>query len=99
MNEQQNNTGWIVAGVLAIVIVILLVMMWQQWDRGEQNLGAVLEEGQENLVDARAAIAQKCSGPQGTASPGCQDALDNLRDILEEFSEDLDTASTTPTAQ
>lgn len=96
MDTNRNNTGWIVSGVLAVVIAILLFMMWQQWDRGQKDLATVLDEGQENIMDSRARIAALCNGPQGTAAPACQDALDDLADILRDFRDDLDNATTTP---
>jgi hypothetical protein len=95
MDTNRTNTGWIVSGVLAVVIVILLLMMWQQWDADQRDLNTVLDEGQENIMDSRARIALLCNGPEGTRAPDCQDALEELADILRDFRDDLDNATTT----
>ncbi len=96
MDTNRSNTGWIVSGVLAVVIVVLLFMMWQQWDRKQKDLDTVLDNGQEQIMDQRARIAALCNGPQGMQAPACQDALDDLADVLREFRDDLDDATTTP---
>jgi len=91
--------GWKVAtGALVVLVVILLAMMWAQWSKQEHSLDNVLQEGKEDVVEARAAIEMKCRGPQADEDD-CQDALKDLADILKEFSKDVNAASTSGTAQ
>jgi hypothetical protein len=91
--ERSNNTGWIVAGVLAVVIVILLAMMWQQWNKEQHNLGMVLENGQERVAAARNQIAEDCQGSEGTEAASCKADLDQLSQVLEQFSKSITTAT------
>lgn len=88
----NSKTGWIIAGILAVVVVIMLFMMWNH--NNSKDLGNVLEEGRTSIIDMRAEIEKKCEGPQANEQE-CQDALDDLAEVLEDFSEDVDKASTT----
>lgn len=93
----NSKTGWIIAGILAVVVVIMLFMMWN--DANNKDLGNVLEEGRTSIIDMRAEIEKKCQGPEANERE-CQDALADLSDVLEDFSEDVNEASTTaPTPQ
>lgn len=94
MNTNRSNTGWLVAGILAIVVVVLLFIMWRQWDREQHDLGNVINEGQEDIASARAEIREKCTGPAGVNARDCQDALNEVSDIIREFSDDLADATT-----
>ncbi len=97
--EPNAQNGWKIAtGVLALVVVILLAMMWSAWSMEQKSLDHVLEEGKEDVVEARAAIEMKCRGPQANEAQ-CQDALEDLADILKEFSKDVNAASTSGSAQ
>ncbi|HYD93164.1 MAG TPA: hypothetical protein VEB18_01750 [Candidatus Paceibacterota bacterium] len=90
----QNRTGWIIAALLAVVILVLLGMMWN--DANNKDLNQVLEEGRENLIDVRAEIEKKCEGPEMNED-ACQDALEELADVLEEFREDVTAATSSAT--
>ncbi len=88
----NSKTGWIIAGILAVVVIIMLFMMWN--DANSKNLGNVLEEGRTSIIDLRAEIEKKCEGPEADEK-ACQDAIDDLSEVLKEFSEDVEAASTT----
>lgn len=88
----KTNTGWIVAGVLAVALIIMGVVMWGDWKR-ETDVGYVLKEGQEDIVRARSDIERECAADKNSA--GCQEALDELAELLREFGRDLDYATTT----
>ncbi len=91
--------GWKMAtGVLVLVVIILLFMMWQQWDREQHNLGFVLEQGKQDVTQARNDIEAKCRGPQANEAD-CQAALDGLASILKEFSKDVNQATSAPSTQ
>lgn len=82
--------------VLFIVVLVLLVMLWNAWKENNQNLGTVLEEGKEQIVDVRAQVLADCRGPQANEAD-CQASLQNLKDVLQEFSSNLDNATGTAT--
>ncbi len=92
MNE-KNNTGWIVAGVLAVIVVVLMGLMWNA--SRTPDLDTVLNEGYEDIATIRAKMQIKCEGPARNDAE-CEAALEELADILREFGEDLSAASTTP---
>lgn len=93
---ENSRSGWILSGILGIIVVVLLIILMGYWNADDRELGNVLEQGEANLAEVRAEVGEKCTGPQGTNSTACQDALDELSDVLQEFSEDLETATTTP---
>lgn len=94
----NTKTGWIIAGILAVVVIIMLFMMWNDANSPDE-LSNVLEEGRTSIIDLRAEIEKKCQGPEANEAQ-CQDALDDLAEVLAEFSEDIEAASTTsPTPQ
>ena len=87
----NTKTGWIIAGILALVVIIMLFMMWN--DANTKDLDNVLEDGRTSLIDIRAEIEKKCEGPDVNEDE-CQDALKELSEVLSEFSEDVSEAST-----
>lgn len=87
------KSGWVVAGILAVALVIMLFMMWD--GANSKDLNNVLEEGRTSIIDMRAEIEKKCEGPEPNEAE-CQDALDDLAEVLREFSKDVNDASTTP---
>ncbi len=92
--ETMNAKGWKVAtGVLVVVVIILLAMMWREWDMQQHDLGHVLQQGKEDVTEARNEIAVKCRGPQANEA-ACQASLKELADILKEFSKDVSAATT-----
>lgn len=91
MDTQQNRTAWVVAGILAILLVVVLIL----WMNAKKDLDQVLMEGQEEIIDVRDQITQNCA--DGINSDNCQDTLDKLEDILIEFKRDVQRATTTGT--
>jgi hypothetical protein len=91
--EQKSNLGWIIAGVLAVIVVILLGVMWQAMEANKKDLNHVLSEGYEDIATVRAKMQIACDGPSKDEAK-CEAALNELADILREFGEDLSTAST-----
>lgn len=95
MNTNGNaKTGWIVAGILAIVVIVLAWMMWS--NENQKDLGTVLEEGRADIVTVRAEIQENCRGPQADEAK-CQASLADLAEILNEFSDDVEDADTSTT--
>lgn len=93
--ESNTAKNWKIAtGVLVVLVVILLAMMWQQWDRDQHDLGHVLQQGKEDVTEARNDINKKCRGPEADET-ACQAALSELAGILKEFSKDVNAATTT----
>lgn len=93
---ESTAKGWKMAtGLLVLVVIVLLFMMWQQWDKEQHNLGFVLQEGKENVTMARDDVQAKCEGPQANQAD-CKAALDGLASILKEFSKDVNAATSSP---
>lgn len=87
--------GWGVAAALAIVVVILLGFIWKtQYDLAH-DFDYVLDQNGDEIVAVRAEVADRCSGTNPLDNPDCQEALDQLADVLRDFSRDLDNFSTT----
>lgn len=98
--QTHARTGWIVSGVLAIILVILLgLLLKQQYDL-EHNLDYVLDRGGDKITAVRAEITETCTGESPLEQDRCQDSLERLSDILREFSDDLEyfTPTSTPTS-
>lgn len=90
--DQKTNTGWIIAGVVLLVLV-LAGMMWMDAENKKKNIDNVLSEGYADLAMIRAEIQIKCDGPEANKEE-CDEALSELAKILEDFSDDIDVAST-----
>jgi len=87
---RSNSTPWLIAG---IAIVLLVIVAWL-WMGTKRDLESVLADSRADIADQRAVIAEKCTGPQADKEE-CDEALDEMADILREFSADLNTAATT----
>lgn len=93
------KTAWAVAAVLGIVVIILLAIMAKGHYERENDPDFVLDRGGSQIAEVRKEIAEKCAGENPYEQKDCQDTLDELSDILTEFTEDLhriNAASTTP---
>lgn len=96
-NNQSTTYQWI-AGILAIILLVVGV----SWLLSEPDYEEVTDDFNENLISYRAKIAEECKVTATTTAAQkqkCNDTLDELEDILSDFSAVLDTraASTTPT--
>lgn len=83
--------AWTVAGVLAVIVIILLAFMIYDWNQRRNDLGYVIDEGTSNIAEQREVIRARCS--DDLTSAACQDALADLSDILEDFSRDFSRAA------
>lgn len=89
MDTKESRTAWIIAGVLAVLLVIAVVF----WMNTQKDLDAVLTEGREDITVVRDRIAVDCRATDTASQERCQDHLEDLADILEEFSEDVEEAN------
>lgn len=80
--DKKLRTAWTVAGILAILLIIMTVM----WGRasGTFTLGA------EDLSDQRNKVAEACKSADDLQSPACKDALDALARLLGRFDKKLE---------
>lgn len=97
MNSQKQLTlAWTVAAILAALLVISLVMQFSQ----PKDLGTVLQEGKEDVTAQRDRVAEACNGTDAASQADCKNELQELADILREFSRDITKAtSSAETAQ
>jgi len=94
--KKQLTLAWTVAGILAVLLVIALFFLMNP----KKDLGTVLQEGKEDITEQRDRIAETCSGTDADSKADCADELEELADILRDFSKEIDKAtSTAPTAQ
>jgi type II secretory pathway pseudopilin PulG len=94
MSRKDATTAWIIAGVLAVLLLITLVL----WINARNDLASVLQNGQQAITAERAQIQADCSGPNMNKDLCSQD-LSNLADLLREFSTEVANATTTPPQQ
>jgi len=94
--KKQLTIAWTVAGILAILFLVALYFAMNP----QKSLGTVLQEGREDISEQRDRIKESCEGTDAASQADCQDELDELADILREFSRDIERAtSTAPAAQ
>ncbi len=99
MNMNSVRTAWTVAAVLGVIVIILVVIMAKGQHDRERDPDFVLDRGGSRIAEIRAEIAEKCEGEKPYEQADCQDTLEELSDILTDFTEDLhriNAASTTP---
>lgn len=87
---KSNSTPWLIAGVL-LVLLVLVVWLWLGVKR---DLESVLADSREEITSQREVIAETCQGANADPEE-CDAALEEMADILREFSADLETAATT----
>lgn len=80
--NNKLRTAWAVAGILAILLVIMTVM-WAR-ESGAFTLGA------EDLEAQREKIANACGSADELDTPACRDALDDLARLLGRFERKLE---------
>jgi len=88
MDKKEARTAWIIAGVLAVLLVIAVIF----WMNAKKDLDSVLQEGKEDITVIRDRIAVDCRATDTAAKERCQDHLEDLEDVLREFSEDIEEA-------
>lgn len=89
--KKQLTIAWTVAGILAVLLIIALFVILNP----KKDLGTVLQEGKDDITAQRARIAEVCSGPNAGSKSDCQDELDALSQLLRDFSNDIDQATST----
>lgn len=90
----QTRTAWTVAGILAVIVIILLGVIGYGWYERKNNLGYVLEDGQNAVMSQRQLIRETCSSELGAASAECQAAIQELANFLIEFRAELSQIQT-----
>lgn len=91
MNTKNKLTlAWTVAGILAILLIIALYFVMNP----KKGLETVLQEGKEDITQQRGRIAEACEGTNADQND-CKNELDELADILRDFSRDIDKATST----
>ena len=89
--KKQLTLAWTVAGILAVLLVIAGYFAMNP----KKDLGVVLQEGKEDISAQRDQIAIHCAGTDGQSKRLCQEDLDELANILKEFSKNIHAASST----
>lgn len=93
--NQNVGTAWTVAGVLAVVIVILLGVMAYNWQQNQpKDLSDVLQNGKEDITQVRDQIRADCKKTDSDSKKKCADDLQTLADTLHEFSTDVANSTT-----
>lgn len=85
-SKKKLTLAWTVAGILAVLLVISLFFLMNQ----EKDLGTVLQEGKEEVTAQRDRVAEACDG---TDPDACNRELEDLSNILKEFSKDITKAT------
>lgn len=94
--KKQLTLAWTIAAILAVLLVIAVYFVMYP----KKDLGTVLQEGRNDIVDQRERVRQSCSGTDAESKRLCDEELTNMIDILQQFSKDIKRAtSTVPTAQ
>ena len=90
MDTRESNLAWIIAGIL----FVLLIVVGYLWYSNTHDLDNVLMEGSEDIGYWREQIAEHCRGPEADAEQ-CEEDMEELSDLIREFSADIDAAATT----
>lgn len=97
--NQNAGMAWTVAGVLAVIVVILLAVMAVRWhDAQPKDLSQVLQNGKEDITQVRDQIRKDCAATDDSSKKKCEQDKKDLADILKEFSADVSNSTTTTTA-
>lgn len=91
--KKKLTLAWTVAGILAVLLIIALYFVMNP----KKDLDTVLQEGKEDITEQRDRITEVCDGPEANEGD-CQNELDELADILRDFSKDIDKATSTEAA-
>ncbi len=90
-SKKKLTLAWTVAGILAVLLAIALFFLMNQ----PKDLDTVLQEGKEDVTAQRDRVAEACNGDDAKSQAKCQDELQELSDILRDFSKDIDKATST----
>jgi hypothetical protein len=90
MDTRESNIAWWIAGIL----LVLLIIVGYLWLSERASLPTVLENGQSSIAAERDQIAKDCQGPDMNRT-ACNQDLSDLASILQEFSANVEQASTT----
>jgi hypothetical protein len=90
--KKKLSVSYAVIGVLAVALIVSLFFNFHE----PATLGSVLENGKQDITAQRDKIREDCSSTDAAVRKQCGDDLQELADILREFSKDLDKATTTP---
>lgn len=93
MDTRETNIAWWIAGIL----LVLLIIVGYLWISERNSLPTVLDNGQASIAAERNQIAQDCQGPKMDKT-ACNQDLSDLASILQQFSTDVQTASSTGSA-
>jgi uncharacterized membrane-anchored protein YhcB (DUF1043 family) len=94
--NQDARMAWTVAGVLAIVVVILLGALAFYWHQNQpKDLSQVLQNGKTDITQVRNQISIDCKATDADGKKHCADDLQTLSDTLHEFSTNVANSTTT----
>lgn len=93
MENRENNLAWWIAGIL----LVLLIIVGYLWLSSRNDLNAVLENGKNAIAAERDQISVDCQGAKMNRD-ACNRDLTDLTAILKEFSQNLETATTSTNA-
>jgi len=85
-SKNKLTLAWTVAGILAALLAITLFFLMNP----EKSLDTVLQEGKADVTEQRDVVAEACDGTDKSA---CDRELEELADILKEFSVNIDKAT------
>ncbi|KND46995.1 MAG: hypothetical protein AB199_01005 [Parcubacteria bacterium C7867-004] len=91
--KKQLTLAWTVAGILAVLLVISVYFIMNP----KRDLDTVLQDGKEEIAAQRDEIRKNCANTDDLSKKRCQKDLDELADILKDFSKDITKASSTVT--
>jgi len=95
---KETRTAWTVAVVLGILVIILLGVLARGWYEKNHNLGNVLQDNKNALVEQRMQLREACAHEASEPTEECQKALEDLSNLLVDFGQemrDLQKATTT----
>ncbi|HEX2792273.1 MAG TPA: hypothetical protein VHO23_00960 [Candidatus Paceibacterota bacterium] len=92
--NKKMKMAWAAAGVLAVLLIVVTFL----WIRAQNDLDRVLDNGREDIEAARDRIDAACEGPDASSNAECREALDDLADVLRDFSQNLEDATSSAPA-
>lgn len=90
MDTRESNIAWWIAGIL----LVLLIIVGYLWLSERASLPTVLDNGHASIAAERDQINKDCQGPDMNQT-ACNQDLSDLASILQEFSANVEQASTT----